>query len=348
VAHGKNNRRPRREPAWVRLSNEKLLDVRFCDLDLRIEGTELEEWIEQLYEELAERRLRLRPRCWLSNEWFSPHDGPGIALPFYLAHPRLMALEDRQMKEVEGGTKAWCLQLLRHEAGHAYEAGYRLGRRRSWQRVFGDASRPYPNYYSPKPFSRNYVLHLDWWYAQSHPVEDFAETFAVWLRPGSKWRRDYKDWRALRKLKYVDGLMAELAGKPPLVRLKAPVDSLPQLKHTLGEHYREKQKKYGSDYPDFYDNDLRRLFPSPPDHRKYPPASYFLKRISPKLRQRVASWTGEYAYTINLVLRDMIQRSKELNLRVTRPEEEIKLEAAILLTMHTMNYLHSDDHRLAV
>ena len=26
-------------------------------------------------------------------------------------------------------------------------------------------------------------MHLDPWYAQSHPDEDFAETFAVWLTP---------------------------------------------------------------------------------------------------------------------------------------------------------------------
>jgi hypothetical protein len=156
-----NNRHRRSEPFWVRLSDEDLLDLRFCDLDLKIEGNELQPRIQQLYDELEERGLRLLPRCWLSSEWFSPHATPGIAIPFYLAHPRLKNLEDRQMKEVEGGTKDWCAQLLRHEAGHAYEAAYRLSQRKRWREIFGRASKPYPEYYSPNPFSRNFVLHLD-------------------------------------------------------------------------------------------------------------------------------------------------------------------------------------------
>lgn len=342
-----NNRNRGSEPFWVRLSDEELLELRFRDLDLKIEGTEIEPRVQQLYAELEARGLCFHPRCWLSSEWFSPEGVPGIAIPFYLAHPRLRKLEHSQMKEVEGGTKTWCMQLLRHEAGHAYEAAYRLSRKKRWRTVFGPASKPYPECYSPKPFSRNYVLHLDWWYAQSHPAEDFAETFAVWLRPGSRWRKHYKDWPALRKLTYVDNLMAEIAGKPPLVNSRALVEPLGRLRQTLRQHYRQKQEHYGEDYPDFYDRDLRRLFP-PADHDGYPPASTFLRRMGPELRRRVASWTGEYAYTINLVLKDMIQRARDLNLRVTRPESEIKLEAAILLTMQTMNYLHSRDHRLAI
>ncbi len=343
-----NKRYRRREPLWARLSDEELLELRFCDLDLKIEGTELAPRIQQLYKELEERGLRLCPPCWLSSEWFSPHDIPGIAIPFYLAHPRLRKLEERQMKDVEGGTRTWCMQLLRHEAGHSYEAAYRLSRRKQWRKVFGRASKSYPDYYSPKPFSRKFVLHLEWWYAQSHPVEDFAETFAVWARPGSQWRKRYKDWPALKKLEYVDELMSEIAGRPPPVRRGSPVEPLHRLRQKLREYYQEKQERYGSDYPDFYDRDLRFLFPSTPDQRKYPPASTFLRRIGPELPRCVASWTGEYAYTINLVLKDMIQRARELNLRMSRAESEVKLEAAILLTMQTMNYLHSRNHRLAL
>jgi hypothetical protein len=343
-----NGRHRRAGPSWVRLSDENLLNLRFCDLGLKIEGTELELRIEQLYAELKERGLRLLPRCWLSSEWFSPPDIPGIAIPFYLAHPRLEKLEARMMKEVEGGTKTWCMQLLRHEAGHAYEAAYRLSQRKRWRRLFGRASKPYPEFYSPEPFSKNFVLHLDWWYAQSHPVEDFAETFAVWLRPGSQWRKRYKDWPALRKLRYVDELMSELAGKPAPVKFRAPLEPVHRLRQTLREHYLQKQEKYDIDYPGFYDLDLRRLFPPTQDRRKHPPASAFLRRVSPELRERVAAWTGEHAYTINLVLKDMIQCARELDLRVSRPEGDLKLEAAILLTMQTMNYLHSKDHYLPI
>jgi Putative zinc-binding metallo-peptidase len=344
----KHGRRRLPESVWSRLPDEELLNLRICDLGLKIQGTLVEPRIEQLYQELDERGLRLRPRCWLSGEWFSPHDSPGIAIPFFLAHPRLRKLEAVQMHEVEGGTRSWCMQLLRHEAGHAYETAYRLGRRQRWRKLFGRASKPYPEFYNPKPVSRQFVLHLDWWYAQSHPVEDFAETFAVCLRPGMQWHKRYKDWPALAKLQYVDDLMKELARKRPLVKLRAEVEPAHQLRQTLREYYREKQERYGGDYPDIYDRDLGRLFPPPADHRNYPPASSFLRRISPELRRRVSLWTGEYAYTINRVLKDMIQRSRELELRACRPVSELKLEAAILLTMQTMNYLLSKNHHIAV
>ena len=347
-AKKKRARRQLSEKFWMRLPDEELLSLRICDLDLKIQGTLIEPRIKQLYRELEERGLRLRPRCWLSGEWFSPHSTPGIAIPFYLAHPRLRKLEAKQMHEVEGGTSAWCMQLLRHEAGHAYETAYKLALRKRWRKLFGKASRPYPETYNPKPVSRQFVLHLDWWYAQSHPVEDFAETFAVCLRAVTPWRKRYKGWPALAKLEYVDGLINELARKPPLVKVQTEVEPVHQLRQTLREYYREKQERYGSEYPDIYDRDLGRLFPQPGNHRVYPPASSFLRRISPELRRRVASWTGEYAYTINRVLRDMIQRSRELNLRVTRPTGELKIEAAILLTMQTMNYLLSKNHHIAV
>ena len=143
---------------------------------------------------------------------------PGIAIPFYLAHPRLMRLEKAQMLEVEGGTPEWCLQILRHEAGHAFDNAYALRTRRRRVRLFGRPSTPYPDFYLPKPYSKSFVLHLDSWYAQSHPDEDFAETFAVWLTPDSDWRTRYQDWPALRKLEYMDALMAEIARQRPVDR----------------------------------------------------------------------------------------------------------------------------------
>jgi hypothetical protein len=337
-----------REPFWSSLPEKELLEVRLCDLDLRLERTELSPLIDRLYEELTARGLRLRPPCWLSSEWFSPHNTPGIAIPFFLAHPRLKRLEYRQMNDVEGGTRTWCMQLLRHEAGHACESAYRLSRRKKWRTIFGRASKPYPEYYIPEPFSRKYVLHLDWWYAQSHPVEDFAETFAVWLRPRSQWRSRYQDWGALKKLEYVDEIMSEINGQPPMVKPAAPVEPLHQLRQTLREYYREKHERYGSEHPGFYDRDLRRLFPPASRNGDYPPASAFLRKIGAELPRRVAFWTGEYAYTINLVLKDMIQRCRELDFRVTRPESALRREAAIFLTMQTMKYLYSRQRRLAV
>ena len=184
----------------MKLSDEQLLDVRFCDLKLRLEDTPLAARIERLYCELERKRIRFRPHFWLAEEWFSPDGVPGVAIPFYLAHPRLAKLEQQQMFDVEGGTDRGCMRLLRHEAGHAIDTAFRLHRRKIWRQYFGHYKRRYPKYYTPRPQSRRYVLHLDWWYAQSHPTEDFAETFAVWLKPGSKWRKEYVGWPALKKI----------------------------------------------------------------------------------------------------------------------------------------------------
>jgi hypothetical protein len=209
---------PRRKYAWEKLSDEQLLKQRLSSLRVTVEDTWLEDCLGALYEELQARGIRLRPHTWISGEWFSPADVPGIAIPFYLAHPRLMKLEKKMMLEVEGGTWSECMAILRHETGHAVQHAYQLQRRRRWQQLFGPSSKHYPLYYRPNPASRRYVQHLRRWYAQSHPDEDFAETFAVWLRPRSNWRTRYAGWPALKKLEYVDELMGEIAGKRPPIR----------------------------------------------------------------------------------------------------------------------------------
>ena len=200
---------------WASLDDEALLDVRVCELGLTIAGSVLEERIAEIDRELEARGLQFRPYYWLSDDWFTPDHVPGVAIPFYLAHPRLAKLEEAQMLEVEGGTPEWCLQILRHEVGHAIDNAYVLQRRRRRLKVFGQSKKAYPEYYTPKPYSKSFVVHLDSWYAQSHPDEDFAETFAVWLTPDGDWRERFRDWPAIKKLEYVDRLMKEIAGQPP-------------------------------------------------------------------------------------------------------------------------------------
>ncbi|MEK7751686.1 MAG: putative zinc-binding metallopeptidase, partial [Acidobacteriota bacterium] len=179
---------PRKTFAWASLPDEQLLKLRLKDLKVTVEGTWLEDCLHNLHGDLEERGLRVRPRAWISNEWFSPESTAGIAIPFYLTHPRLMRLEKKMILEVEGGTWSECMNILRHEAGHVVQHSYHLHRRRRWQQLFGASSKRYPRYYRPNPASRHFVQHLRLWYAQSHPDEDFAETFAVWLRPRSNWR----------------------------------------------------------------------------------------------------------------------------------------------------------------
>jgi hypothetical protein len=343
----RTRRRPRR--AWVHYTDESLLDVRLCDLDLRVERTTLEPRVRQLYEELARRGLSFEPHVWLSSEWFSPDGIPGIAIPFYLAHPRLMKLEAKQMLEVEGGRHGQCMRILRHEAGHAIDTAYRLHYRKRWRETFGRYTAPYPRYYSPNPNSRNFVLHLDAWYAQVHPAEDFAETFAVWLTPRSNWRQTYRDWPlVLRKLEYVDELMGEIAGRRAPVRSRARIEPLGRLRATLGEHYAQKQKHYATQWSASFDRDLQRLFSSDPRYRTRPTAASFLRGLRLEIRSAVAEWTGAHQYTVNQILYELIERCRELRLRLALPPREARTQAVIMLTVQTLNFMRAGRYEIAV
>jgi hypothetical protein len=240
------------------------------------------------------------------------------------------------------------MKILRHEAGHAIENAYHLRRRRRRRELFGSTSEPYPEMYLPRPYSKSFVINLDAWYAQAHPDEDFAETFAVWLNPDSKWRERYVDWPALKKLEYVDELMRFLVGKAPLVPAGVEVDPLPSLTKTLRKHYEEKRAHYGVDRPSFYDRDLRRIFSDDPAHAAQPTAASFIARHRREMRKLTSHWTNAYQYTIDRVLQDMIVRCQELNLRLKTPPEQAKLDFAVLLAVQTMNYLHGGRHRVAL
>ena len=336
------------DPDWVALPDEKLLEMRMCDLGVSIEGTELEQRIATLNADLEARRLTFRPYFWLSDEWFTPDGVPGIAIPFYLAHPRLAKLELAQMLEVEGADPAECLRILRHEAGHAIDNAYQLRRRPTRRRLFGLPATPYPEYYTPKPYSKSFVQHLDHWYAQSHPDEDFAETFAVWLDPQAMWATRYAGWPAQRKLEYMDRLMRNLARRRPRVTSHRQVDPVRRLRKTLGDHYRMKREHYGLDHPDFYDRDLRNLFSDAPGYTGNPSAARFVRKIRREVRSTVASFTDSYQYTIDQLLQKIIERCREQNLRLTDSEESTKIDFMVFLTVQTMNYLHSGRHRVAL
>jgi hypothetical protein len=330
----------KRTPKWAKLPQDELLDLRICDLGITLEGSWVEPLIERVGEELAARDLDFGPRFWLADEWFSPNKIPGVGVPFYLAHPRLMRLERSQMLEVEGGNKEDCLKLLRHELGHAIDHAYRLSRRRLWRETFGSPAKPYPDWYRPNPASKSYVHNLDAWYAQAHPDEDFAETFAVWLAPRSKWRKRYVGWPALRKLEAVEELMQSIAGDPPVVRSRAQPYSLSTLRRTLRTHYKRKRERYSPGFSTDYDRDLRRLFDGDPRDTRYPTAAAFLRKHGKEIRKMVTEWTGGYEFTVDYVLKDITGRCMELKLRTRGSERKLKVEFAILLTVHSMTYLY--------
>ena len=329
------------------VSDERLLDTRICDLPIRIKGSFIEPHIKRLYSELNDRGIRFKPHVWLSAEWFTPDGVPGFAIPFYLAHPRLMKLERKQMLEVEGGTDVECMRILRHEAGHAIDNAFRLHFKRRWHRVFGLFTQPYPESYRPKPNSRRYVLNLDAWYAQAHPAEDFAETFAVWLQPRSNWRRRYRSWPALRKLEYVDEVLEEIAGTRPKNRVRRKIETLPEIRTTLREHYRRKRRQYEFQWPAYLDADLRRIF-SAERTRSRATAAAFLRATKRDVEQLVADGTGVHKYAIDHVYELMIERAGQLKLRLNGGREQAKMEVMIMLTVQTMNVVHAGYHRISL
>jgi hypothetical protein len=339
---------------WGSLDDERLLDLRFRDLHVDVRGSALEPLVHTMWDELAERGLRLKPHVWASTEWFSPDGVPGIAAPFYLVHPRLLKLERAMMIEAEGSAREECLMILRHEAGHAVQHAWRLQRREGWRRTFGDPSRPYPTTYRPNPASQRFVQHLRQYYGQAHPHEDFAETFAVWLAPRSQWRRRYAGWPALRKLEFVDELMRELRGGLPPVRTRRTVEPLSGLSQTLREHYAQKQAHQASDRPSIPDRDLQRLFAAEPGRASRarggsgapapgtgPPAAAFIRRHRGELRRMVARFTGESQYTLQLVLDDVITRCGALGLHAPRDDRKLRVDFALLLTVRTVHFHYS-------
>ncbi len=324
---------------WSHYSKNRLLELKLCELGLTLEGTWLEPLLDRVIQEIRARDLQFKPHFWLSDEWFCPKGVPGVAIPFFLAHPRLMRLEKSEMFEVEGGTRRDCLKLLRHEVGHAIQNAFELHRRKSWQKVFGHSTEPYPKAYLPDPTSKDYVQHLNGWYAQSHPEEDFAETFAVWLSI-SDWRRRYRGWGATEKLEFVDELMQSLVGQKPRVTTRRRPDSLSRLKKTLAQHYEERKQYYARDNFETYDHDLRRLFTSPDANGessygpRAPTAAEFIRKNQSLIRAVVGRWTGEYQHVLDEVLLEIRRRCKELGLVAAGDPHQLLHDFSIMLTVH--------------
>jgi hypothetical protein len=267
---------------------------------------------------------------WLAEEWFSPDGVPGVAIAFYLAHPRLTRLERRFMHEVEGGNDKWLMRILRHETGHAIDTAFGLRRRKAWRETFGKASHRYPSRYSPRPGSQKYVLHLGHWYAQSHPTEDFAETFAVWLPPRSRWRSQYEGWPAIAKLEYVDATMRELAGQRAPNRDRRVIEPLATNERTLREHYRRKQSRYDVDTRRAYDRPLLKVFASAGERPRGAAASRFLREMRPQFARLLVRRARMHPYLVQHVATTMERRSRILDLRLKGNRRQAKREVLAL------------------
>ncbi|MCK4533462.1 hypothetical protein KAU39_06705 [bacterium] len=326
---------------WENLQDEELLNFRLCELHLTIKGTELEIYVQQLYQELTQKNIVFYPVCYLADEWLCPDLEPVIGIPFYLAHSRLKKVEHKMMLDVEGETRASCMCFLRHEAGHTINYAYRLYRRKRWKELFGLFSKDYPEKYRFRPYSKSYVRHLEDWYAQYHPDEDFAETFAVWLTPKSKWREEYRGWKALEKLEYVDRLMKEISNKQPLIKTGKKLWQASRLRLRLKTYYRRKRKLYEEEYPDFHDSNLTEIFFSAEFSPSTSKASSFLEHQQKQVLDNVSMWTGEKKYIINRIIKDLIKRCNELNLYTGNNECNTVSKVTAYITTLIMNYLYT-------
>ncbi len=318
-----------------------LLGQQISSLGLSLRGSLVEQLVSQLYNELGARGLTFRPPVYLSDQWGCPDDTPLIGVPFYLADPRLSRIEEEVSVEIEGEQDV--MRYLRHEAGHAFNYAYRLYDRADWRQTFGPYSRPYRERYRADPFSRAFVRHILGWYAQKHPDEDFAETFAVWLTPGLDWRTEYAGWPALAKLEYVDSVMLEVGGTAP--DAPSPTeDDLPveAMHYTVGDHYRESEDQPQIEDERHFDGDLRNLFGAAADSPTGELAGPFIRRHRREIVGRIAYWTGESAPSVRSFIDFLANRADHLALRVRGLEASTLIELTAFGTAVMMNYRYTN------
>jgi hypothetical protein len=320
------------------------------DLRLTIAGTRLDPILTEFARELEAAGVRkLRPRFYLSTEWGVPFGTISVAIPFYLARPDLTQLHAERVGHVEGFNRGDILRYLRHEVGHAVNYAYGLYDKEEWVKLFGSITQPYVEEYRPEPFSRRYVRHLPGWYAQKHPDEDWAETFAVWMTPGLDWRAEYANWpEALTKLEYCDRTMRELADRDPpftLEELDEDVDDIPL---TLDEFYTAAPAS--GEMPPGLDGALRTIFEdlhepetSSPAPRR--PAAELIRTLERELMANVYRWTGHFPERTRELLRYLGQRAEAL--KQVYPEDRERDAAVALTTLVTalaMNHVQKGSY----
>lgn len=317
-----------------------LMSRKISELGLSIEGTRVERMVDQLYRELDARGLALKPPVYLSDQWGCPDGTPLIGVPFYLADPRLERIEDDFAEGIESDEES--MRFLRHEAGHAFNYAYRLYDRADWRQTFGPYSRPYRERYRTDPFSHDYVRHILGWYAQKHPDEDFAETFAVWLTPDLDWRKGYEGWPALAKLEYVDRVMKEVGSEAPEVPSPQD-DDLPveAMRYSLEDHYRDSGRGLPVSSSTIFDGDLRNIFASSDEAPAGQAAAEFLSAHRREVVRRISYWTGESTFSVRQFVELLRDRAAALDLRVRGLEASTLIELTAFGTAVMMNYRYT-------
>ena len=322
----------------------ELLKTPVSKLSLAVNGSPLERYVRRLSREMEAKRFRFKPEVYLTDGWGCPDRTPVIGIPFYLADPRLVRLEEEQTGEVEDPRTI--MMLLRHEAGHAVNYAYRLWRRPSWGEIFGRFSKPYRDSFRPDRMSRHYVRHIAVYpygrtYAQKHPDEDFAETFAVWLTPRSGWRQRYRNWPVIRKLLYVDRLMKDIRRELPESRNSRRLLPVDRMNLTLAEHYGKKAERFRRDARGYVDDSLRDAFPASRGQVLRPAAALF-RRYRERLVERVVHWSVLTPAEAETLVRKLEARAAALKLSY-RPgaEGERLMDVVSLVIALALDYAYT-------
>jgi hypothetical protein len=316
---------------------QTLLARQISELGLAIPGSRVERMVEQLYSELDAKGLKFHPPVYLSDQWGCPDGTPLIGVPFYLADPRLERIEDDFAEGIESDQES--MRFMRHEAGHAFNYAYRIYDRPDWSTTFGPYSRPYRERYQADPFSHDYVRHILGWYAQKHPDEDFAESFAVWLTPDLDWQKAYQGWPALAKLEYVDRVMREVADEEPEVPVPTE-DDLPvtAMRYSLSDHYSSMSEDIPVKDSTIFDGDLRNIFASKNESPTGQSAAEFLEAHRREIVGRISYWTGESTSAVRQLIDMLRSRAAALGLTVHGLEASTLIEVTAFGTAIMMNY----------
>jgi len=320
----------------TKISIQKFLDLRFNQLPINIDYRPVKTKLNKFNIELLNRGfINFKPKYFIADEWFQPEGTLWIGIPFYLFSKKLTKLEEKMIGFVEGKEQQEFLRLLRHEAGHCFESAYKLSSLTKWRKLFGDPRKKYdPHVYRKKLTSKSFVSNLETGYGQSHPEEDFAETFAVCINPDINWQEIYKDQKiALKKLLYVDYLIHKFKNIPPKISTGKKMSEVNKLSKTLKRYYSSKRKLYADDIPSFYLRDLLEIF-NQDDLKKYGTVkvSFFIKKRRKLFIKLIKKWLPQKIYNINLILDKLILISNENNLRVNKNNLFAEFELSVFVT----------------
>ncbi len=293
-----------------------------------------------LSQELQSKGIHFDFHLWVSEEWFCPDGVPGFALPFYLFNKELGAYHKKQTGLYEGKNTKEILKLMRHELGHAIDNAYGLRKIKRRIKVFGSSSREYPEAYAPKAHSRNFVNYLGDQYAQSHPDEDFAETFAYWLDPEKNWQTKKFNSTLRGKFELMQEMMLNLRGQKPKLKNKFKIDPIEKCNLTPSEFYKQFNAERNHRHMRRVDHHIRCFFGDKKLQEGDLSLAHYLKNHREYFVRTLSSSEGVYQYEANWALQKVIQRAKGLGARGSKTEFDRK---STTLLKQSFRYLKEKD-----